>query len=215
MQQICQIIIALSLLVLSCPAFAQHEGPYLGAYIGGNLLTPAKSSDDLGSFNLKFAPALQEGAVFGWDFANVNTIGEGRVELEYSHRSNRLDQVEFSEGSFKGGGNLQVDSLLISSFGGFHSENFWTPYLGAGVGAARMSASKLTVTDQPLASESAVVLAYQLGCGVEFELSKHFRLDLGYRFFGTTRPAFKESNGHTFKMGYFSHSVVLGLLYGF
>jgi opacity protein-like surface antigen len=215
MKQICRTIIALSLFVTFCPAYAQHVGPYLGGYLGGNLLTPAKSSDDMGSFNLTFNKALQESAVLGWNFESGTSIGEGRAELEYSHRSNRLDQVEFAEGSFKGEGDLQVDSLILNSFGEFRSKSFWTPYLGAGVGAARLSASNLSVTGQPLASDSAIVLAYQLGCGVEFELSKHFRLDLGYRFFGTTRPAFRESNGHTFKMDYFNHSAVLGLLFGF
>ena len=48
-----------------------------------------------------------------------------------------------------------------------------------------------------------------------FALSDHLSLDLGYRFFGSSRPEFKEANGLKFKMDYFSHSAVAGLRWGF
>jgi opacity protein-like surface antigen len=216
MKRTCQIMIALCLSLLLCgTARAEHTGPYVGAFLGGNALMTAKSSDDQGSFSLKFDPGLQGSAVFGWDFEPGNPVGEGRIELEYTRRSNSLDQVKFVEGSFKGDGSLTADSLLVNFFGVFHGERRWSPYVGLGIGAARIEASGLKVTGQPLANSSAVVFAYQLGTGIDYALTDKLSLDLGYRFFSSTPPKFTEANGKKFEMDYFNHSVVLGLRLGF
>jgi opacity protein-like surface antigen len=187
----------------------------VGAFLGGNALMNSQSSDSQGDFGLKFAPALQGSAVCGWDFETGNPVGEGRIELEYSRRSNPLDQVKFVEGSFKAGGKVTADSLLVNFFGAFHDNSRWSPYVGAGIGAARVEASDLQVTGQPLGNGSAFVLAYQLGAGIEYALTNRLGIDLGYRFFGTTRPRFTEANGSGFGMDYVSHSAVLGLRVGF
>lgn len=217
MKRTCQtIIIALCLpLTLCSPAGAQHAGPYLGAFLGANDLMNARSSDNLGSFGLKFKPALQGSAVCGWEFEPGNPLGEGRIELEYSRRSNPLDQAEFVEGSVQGDGNLTTDSLLANFFGVYHDKNRWSPYIGAGVGAARIKASDLKVAGQPLSNDSAVVFAYQLGTGCEYALTDNLSLDLGYRYFSSSRAKFSEAGGEDFEMDYSSHSVVLGLKVGF
>jgi OOP family OmpA-OmpF porin len=216
MKRTCRMIIALCLPLLLCgPVQAEHSGPYVGAFLGGNALMTAKGSDDLGSFSLKFDPALQGSAVLGWDFEPGNPVGEGRVELEYTRRSNPLDQVKFVEGSFKGGGNVTADSLLLNFFGIYRDKSRWSPYVGVGIGTALIEASDLQVTGQPLSNDSAVVVAYQLGTGLDFALTDRLSLDLGYRFFGCIRPKFTEANGHKFEMDYYSHNVILGLRLGF
>lgn len=216
MNRTCQMILALCLPLLLCaPVRAEHSGPYVGAFLGGNSLTTVKSSDDLGSFSLTFDPALLGSAVFGWDFEPGNPVGEGRIELEYTRRSNPLDQVKFVEGSVTGGGNVTADSLLLNFFGIYRDNSRWSPYIVLGIGAARIDASDLRVTGQPLSNDSAVVVAYQLGTGLDFALSDRLSLDIGYRFFGCIRPKFTEVNGHTFEMDYYSHNVILGLRLGF
>ena len=209
-------IIILCLPLLFCgPVRAQHSGPYVGAFFGGSLLMPAKSTDDLGSFNLKFDPALMGSAVAGWDLAPRNPVGEGRIELEYAHRSNQLNKVKFVEGDFKGDGNVTADSLLLNLFYVYRDKSPLSPYAGVGIGAARMEASDLKVAGQPLGSGSSVVFAYQFGAGVDFALNKYLSLDLGYRFFSGISPKFTEANGQKFKMDYYSHNAILGLRVGF
>ncbi|GAC1466353.1 MAG: outer membrane beta-barrel protein [Desulfuromonadaceae bacterium] len=216
MKRTCQIIIALCLPLLLCgPVRAQHSGPFVGAFIGGNALMTAEGSDDLGIFSLKFKPALLGSAVAGWDFEPGNPLGEGRVELEYTRRSNPLDQVKFVEGSFKGGGSVTADSLLLNFFGVLHDKSQWSPYAGGGIGAARIDASGLKVTGQPMSTGSAVVFAYQLGGGIDVALTDHLNLDLGYRYFSSNRPKFTEVNGQKFEMNYISHNAILGLRVGF
>ena len=216
MKRTCRMIITLCLPLLLCsPAMAEHPGPYIGAFIGGNALMVAKGSDALGVFNVTLKPDMMGSAVFGWELAPDNPVGEGRIELEYSRRSNQLDKVKFIEGSFQGDGDVTADSLLINFFGVYHDNKRWAPYFGVGIGVARMEASDLKVTGQSMASGSGTVLAYQLGTGIDYSLTKNLNLDLGYRFFSTVRPEFTEYNGSKLKMDYFSHSVIFGLRAGF
>lgn len=212
----CRTIFTLCLSLFFCsPAMAQHSGPYVGAFLGGDLLMNAKASDNLGDFILTFKPALQGSAVLGWDLEPGNPLGEGRVELEYTRRGNLLDKIKFVEGSFKGGGTVTSDSLLLNCFAVFHDKNRFSPYAGAGLGAARIETSGLQVSGQPISSDSAVVLAYQFGGGVDVALTDQLTMDIGYRFFSSTRPTFTEVNGLKFKLQYSSHSAVIGLRWGF
>ncbi len=207
--------LCLTLLICSQAMAQQHSGPYIGAFIGGNALMSAKGSDDVGDFGLEFNPAPLGSVVLGWDFEKGNPVGEGRVELEFSHRSNPLDQVKFTKGSFAAGGNVTADSLLLNFFGVPRDTGRWAPYIGVGIGAARIEAADLKVTGQPMSSGSAVVFAYQMGAGVDIALTERLSLDFGYRFFSSARPKFTEVNGHVFAMDYLNHSAVLGLRVGF
>ena len=216
MKRINHILIALCLPLLLCgQALAQHSGPYAGLFVGGTALMPAKGSNDQGDFSLKTKPGLVGSAVLGWDFAPGNPVGEGRVELEYSRRSNPLDQVKFVEGSFNGGGNITADSLLVNFIGVFHDGSRWSPYVGLGIGAARVEAVSLKVGEWPMSNSSAVVFAYQVGGGIDFALSEHLNLDLGYRLFSSSKPKFTDATGQKFEMDYLSHTAVLGLRVGF
>jgi opacity protein-like surface antigen len=216
MKQIFSTIITISLPLLFCSQVqARHSGPYIGVFFGGNALMDAKNSDANGDSGFVFKPAMVESAVVGWDLAPGNPEGEGRVELEYSHRSSPLDKVKFSEWSAKGGGDVTADSLLLSCIGVVRDSGRWSPYFGLGAGAARIKVANLTVTGQPMGNGSDVVFAYQVQAGADFSVSEHFSFDLGYRLFGTSSPGFTESSGMKSKMDYLSHSAVLGLRIGF
>lgn len=216
MKRIFQPIISFCLLfITSYPVMAEQAGPFAGVYLGGNALMNAEGSDNLGSFELKFDPGLLGSAVCGWNFEPGNKLGEGRIELEYSHRSNQLDQVKFVEGSFQGDGKVVADSLLLNFFAVYHDKDRWSPYFGGGIGAARIEAVDLQVTGHSLSSDADVVFAYQLGVGCEYALTDRLSLDLGYRYFSSSRPEFSEPDGRLFKMDYLSHNVVLGLKLGF
>ncbi|MBK5276182.1 MAG: porin family protein [Desulfuromonadales bacterium] len=216
MKRIYQIVIALCLPLALCgPVKAQHTGPYVGGVLGGNMLMDAKATAAQGDSGLKFDPALQWSAVAGWDLAPGNPVGEGRLEIEYTRRSNTIKEIRFSDGTLNGGGDLKVDSLLFNVYGFSRDNRPWSPYATVGAGAARMEASDIKVAGQPFASGSSVVFAYQLGVGIDLALTSYLNLDIGYRFFNSTKPTFTEVDGNSFKMDYFSHSAVLGMRFGF
>jgi opacity protein-like surface antigen len=201
--------------ILYGSASARHFGPYIGAFAGGTALMNSKNTDNLGSFGSRYNPAVSGSAVLGWDLEPGNSLGEGRVELEYTHRSNPLNQVRFVEGSFKGGGSVTADSVLLNLIGVYNDNTRFLPYAGFGFGAARIEARDLTVAGFPVGKGSAVVFAYQVALGVDIPVSNWLNLDLGYRFFGSTKPKFTEVNGNSFQMDYLSHNVVVGLRFGF
>ena len=164
MKRASQILIAICLPLLLCaPARAQHIGPYAGAFIGGTALMDAKGSDDQGDFSLTFNPALQGGGVLGWDFEAGSPVGEGRIELEYTRRNNRLDKMKFVEGNFAGSGAVTADSLLLNVFGVFHDGGRWAPYLGGGIGVARIEASDLKVSGAPMVCALTCIFTVSLG----------------------------------------------------
>ena len=208
-------LVCFCFLALVSPLWAQNPGPYLGVFVGGQFLTPSESSDSLGTFNLEYQPAPSGSVVLGWELEPGSNIGEGRVELEYTRRSNRLDQAEFSEGKVSAEGDLTADSLLFNAFGVYRSSSVWTPYLGAGLGIARITAADLSVTGQPLSDDDALVFAYQFGVGADIAITDFLTLDLGYRLFSTAKAKLRNANGEEFKMEYLSHSAMLGLRLSF
>lgn len=211
------IFLLLGLLIFgdASQVLAQDPGPYLGISISGQFLAPSQGEDQAGTFNLNYRSAPSGSVVLGWELTPGSNLGEGRVELEYSHRSNRFDTAEFTDGEVPAGGDLTADSLLINTFGVYRSKSQWTPYLGIGLGAARITAKDLTVTGQPLANDDAVVFAYQIGGGVDLQLSPAWTLDFGYRLFSTTKAKLTEANGDEFETGYLSHNLLVGLRFGF
>lgn len=203
------------LLALGTPAMAQHVGPYVGGYAGGNMIIPASGNDDKGTFNLTLKPAVQFGGVLGWDLPPDNPVGEGRVELEYTRRGNTLDKVGFKSGEVKADGTISMDSLLLNCFYVYHDKTILAPYFGVGLGVARITADNLRVPGAPLGSGKSTVFAYQLGLGVDVALNEKVTLDLGYRFLGTSSPEFVEAGGTKFKTELFNQSVLLGVRLGF
>lgn len=212
-----RIISAIILALFACsPALAAHSGPYVGGFAGANLVPDTRSNGSSGTFNLSYKPAIQWGGMIGWDVGPENMLGgEGRVEVEYAHRGNKLDTAEFSTGKVPAGGTLNVDSLLLTSYYVYRTTSIFSPYIGAGAGAARVRADNLQVTGQPLSGSSDTVFAYQGGVGVDMTVYKSVSLDLGYRFFGISRPHLSEPNGNRFSIDYYSHSATLGLRVGF
>lgn len=203
------------LLPLCRPAWSAHQGVYVGAYYGMALLDEAEARDDLGTFHLDFDPGEVAAFTLGYDLHPKGFLGDGRIELEYARRSNSLDKVDFLEGDIEGEGDLQVDSVLLSTYGVYRGFRGWVPYFGAGIGAARVTADDLEVGGQSLADDDDVVFAYQVGVGADIPLLTNLSLDVGYRFFGTTKPEFETSDGGDFKVEYFSHAALVGLRLGF
>jgi opacity protein-like surface antigen len=115
--------------------------------------------------------------------------------------------------------DVDTYSLMFSLFfEPIHYKN-WTPYIGAGVGSTWIKIE----TDDTVVEGSGreTKFAWQAEAGIQYELTKHFTLRLGYRYIdmgnfktnlniiGSAIPA-----GH-FKGDLTGHDVVLGLRYRF
>ncbi len=197
-------------------AFAAESGPYLGLHGGANLSAQDSENDSsLGRFNLGFEPGYQGNLVLGYRLVPDSDYGKGRLELEIGYRQNKIDKIEFVEGSFSADGEAIVWDLMLNSFGEFSNQTSWTPYVGAGIGVAIVSLEGVAVDGNPVVDDDDLVLAYQLAVGAGYALSKRVELDIGYRFFGTNAPRLKDVDGLAFDSEYKVHNLQLGIRFLF
>jgi opacity protein-like surface antigen len=131
-----------------------------------------------------------------------------RTEVELSYRRANLNSVSLDGGgSASLGGHLTTWGLLVNGYYDFMPDSKFNPWLSAGLGMAGHTGTLDSVPSVGFSSTSASddVFAYQLGGGVDYNLSPQTALFAGYRYLGTTAPSFdgiKASYGaHEFRVG--------------
>lgn len=89
------------------------------------------------------------------------------------------------------------------------------PYVGAGVGVARIDA-ELSLGALRLVDETDTVLAWQVMAGLSYPATERVSLSVGYRYFATQDAELSETvGGRTFDSEYRSHNVELGVRFSF
>ena len=117
------------------------------------------------------------------------------TELEFSYKGGRFDSNSGLDG------DMTTKSFLVNGMYSFDIREFYTPYIGYGVGLASHEANVKNKGDR-----SDGTLAYQLKMGVDMEFSRKLSLLLGYRYFATDNPDFSgfftaESSSHSIEAG--------------
>jgi outer membrane protein OmpA-like peptidoglycan-associated protein len=113
-----------------------------------------------------------------------------------------------------------IDNLAImgNAFYDFNNATKFTPYIGAGVGAARLHVDDFNSVGSPGLSDSDWQLAYQGIAGVRYTIDPNWSASLDYRYFATTDPKFSGTVGGVpsgLKTDYHTHNVMLGVAYHF
>ncbi|MBQ9271317.1 MAG: porin family protein [Alphaproteobacteria bacterium] len=96
--------------------------------------------------------------------------GAFRAEAEYT----RTNDAKKNIGDIRA--ELRTQALMFNAYYDFNTKTSFTPYVGFGLGGARM---KLSGGDRAIHQTE---LAWQLGLGVAYEINEHFTADLGYRY---------------------------------
>ncbi|SVE33384.1 uncharacterized protein METZ01_LOCUS486238, partial [marine metagenome] len=174
------LVFAIAFLLLVVPVSASGEsGPYL---------TFTGSIDNFGDVELtNIDPGLTVGSNIGKEngFGFNNSIG-------YQFKNSFSTELEFSykSGEFEPGGGLDGEmtsmSVMLNGIYSFNIREFYTPYLGYGIGLTTHEAELKQMGDR-----SDGTLAYQVKAGVDMEFSRKLSLILGYRYFKTSNPDFK------------------------
>ena len=187
------LVIAIVFFFLALPAHALTEGPYF------TLTGSIDMYDDL-ALSGKADPSVPPGTSVG-----IKTGGGFNHSIGYQFKNSFSTELEFS---YKGGdfasvlsGNVNSKSFLVNGIYSFNIREFYTPYIGYGIGIAFHEASINHSGDR-----ADTTIAYQLKMGIDMEFSRKLSLLLGYRYFTTNNPDFNgfftaESSSHSIEAG--------------
>ncbi|HZH28085.1 MAG TPA: outer membrane beta-barrel protein [Azospirillaceae bacterium] len=164
--------------LLSTAAQAQvQQGFYIGGATGLNLLQDIDG--ELGIVGSPQRLDLDLDSRLGWALVGQvgYALGNGmRFEVEPGFRHNSVE-----------GGRVRTYSLMANALYDFNTGTAFTPYVGVGVGVARVG---LDVSGAAGATRGEIdgpdnAFAYQGILGVGYALTRNLTLDLSYRYFGT------------------------------
>ncbi len=203
------LVCAGSLLCLASLAHAD-EGWYVRGQGGASLLTSSELDDPTG-----ILAALDTDINFdiGYDLSGALGYHWGlfRVEGEMTYAESDIDEVEVLGIEVNGSGDVNSLGFMANVFKDFEISDVWQVNLGGGIGYAIVSINDASVVGIPLADDEDSVFAYQLGTGIDYQMSPATTLSLDYRYFATLDPEFNAVDGSPFEAEYDSHIIRLGV----
>lgn len=219
------IIVIVAFIFLAMPAICSAAPPRTGHYVSVFLgIAAPRDADVTGvdfiapptTFNetVEFDTNINVGATAGYD------LGILRLEGELSYKHAGINSVTDKDDGFRFrnvDGDLGVLAMMFNGFFDLHNPSRVTPYLGGGIGFAALYLSNTTGIDRdgiriPLyLSDDDTVFAYQAGAGLDIALNRQLSLDLGYRYFGTSKATFGANKDITTDLSFESHNAAVGL----
>jgi len=215
-----------ALVTLSFPAICLATPPHPGPYVSGFLGVSVPINTDVISttfgpgaktFNdrVEFDPSINIGGTGGFDFGYLRLEGElSYKNAEMSKISEQISGTRITNVD----GRLGALAMMFNAFLDLHNNTQVTPYIGGGVGFATLYLSDTFGTETNTGNRSRLyrsdddtVFAYQVGAGLEIAFTKMLSLDLGYRYFGTTKAKFNNHSDTTTELKIESHNASIGL----
>jgi len=196
--------------VAACLFAANANAVELNQYVSGKLTYSDMSNDikytqEAGSEKEKF-----DDNVLGGSFAYGVKAGDVRAELELNIRD-KAEKTNTDDGeSWKN--SLENNSVMLNAYYDIDTGTKFTPYVGAGIGMARLK-GKVAEADGSI-SKSETSFAWQVGAGVTYAMTDNVSLDAGYRYTDSGDVTIKEDWGKA-KFDSTSHEFLLGARYAF
>lgn len=177
---------------VSAKAVLNHVNNKFEASVGGES-DSLKKSKNVGGFRLAYGVAFP---------VDSNKI---RTELEYGYNG----KVKLSETIDKEyyGSDTKSQSLMVNAYFDFNTDTAFTPYVGAGIGYARLK-NTLSYEDNSI-SKSSNNFAWNVGAGVSYAVNRDVDIDLSYRFadYGDVKYSYEgdsikvKQRGNEFNLG--------------
>jgi OmpA-OmpF porin, OOP family len=192
--------------VLGIPVmgFAAAPGMYVSGNIGSAVLNDSTLTEPGISVDAEFDTGLGITAALGYD------MGGGRVELEFGYRSNDIDKFSAGGMSVAGGGDVTSTSLMLNGYFDFKSQSQWTPFLGAGLGMAKVDVENVTIGNIVIGDADDTVFAYQFIAGLGYAVTPNTSIDISYRYFATADLDLEGTDAE-----YDSHNFMIGARFSF
>jgi len=195
-------------MLLAGPALAEDagKGPYLGLSGGANWME-----------DYDLAGGSDAGTDTGW--VGLGTFGYRfggglRTELEAGWRDNDIDSIS---GEMDASGDVTAKTLMINALYDFHNNSRLTPYLGAGVGIAKIEFDGVTAASMMpvMIDDDDRMFAYQGIAGVSYALNDSVMLSTEYHYLDSDEPELTANDGTDLDGEYQSHAVLIGLRWNF
>jgi opacity protein-like surface antigen len=172
-------------------AFKSLEGFYVSGSVGAVMEGETIQSID-GSGN-PFDTGLNYGGAIGYDFGSI------RVEGELSHLSGNHEH-KYSAGDKPASTVTEATatSLMANAWYDVDTGTKFTPYLGGGIGMARVTSAQTVSTAYKTSGYSGTntEFAYQVGVGVDYSITEEITAGLGYRYLASG-----DNDFHTVNVG--------------
>ena len=193
------LVITMAFFFLALPAHAVTEGPYFtltGSIDSFEDMALTSVDPSLASTNIGAGfedTGLGFNHSIGYQFKNSFS-----AELEFSYKGR----------DFRGAvdGDITSKSFIANGIYSFNIREFYTPYVGYGIGYTFHEANI-----QGYGDRTDMTLAHQLKMGVDMEFSRRLSLRVGYRYFTTNSPTFKQY----FSSENSSHGIEAGVKFHF
>lgn len=207
-----------ALFLMTIPASAE-SGFYLSARGGPSFMGKTSNDIKLPAAGLTFDVESEHGV----GTAVAGSVGYKmrwglRLEGEVAWRRNSISRFRVVGVGVPASGSVSSLAGMANIFYDFDNSSRWTPYVGGGLGIARVSINKAAIAvggGLALANDSATAFAYQAGGGVMFEVFPRLNLMLDVRYFGTRPVTFTHNFGGSFRRSTSSVDVSVGLKYQF
>ncbi len=205
-------IATLAAVLVAPAAIAADQGWYVSGMAGVTFAEDANVTDS----SIPFPLTASSDTGFNLAGAGGYAFGNGlRLEGEVAYRQFDVDKITIVGVSLPASGNGNSFSLMANGFYDFDLGGGWKPYVGGGIGLARVEASKIAIAGGALVDDEDTVFAYQVGGGMGYTLTPQATVFLDYRYFATEDPTFRDVDGGTLKSELHTHNVSLGLRYRF
>jgi outer membrane protein OmpA-like peptidoglycan-associated protein len=206
--------LALAALMAGLATGAQAtEGWYVRGDVGYSVDSEVDLSQTYDDEDLELAraaAAVEDYTVdYSYDLDNdwMGALGAGyafkngfRLEGELAYRTNDVDYDAYE---YSGDTSVESTSAMINLFYDFNRDGRFQPYLGVGVGAAKVEIEDYDDTS----------FAYQGLAGVGVVLSPRWTLDVGYRYFAADDLEYDVDYYAPVEAEYTHQAVTVGLRY--
>lgn len=204
--------LAVATLALLAPVSSQAAAP-AGFYVGGNLNMPFQRDADSALSGVTNVIEYKTG--WGLDGYGGYAFGNGfRTEAELAYRHSEADDVTGTNSGATGGG-IHNWGLMGNVLYDIETGTRLTPYVGAGIGAASVSADNLRTINGAELDSRRMAFAYQGIAGVALGLEGGWDFTADYRYFATPDVRFKTDAGVRAETENASHNLMMGIRYTF
>lgn len=192
-----------AVLAMSGAAFSEDD-TYFTLHAGAAEQRLTEINDPAGDADLTMDRDLMFGGAVGIE------DGQARYEVELSRRTNDANQYKWPGGATDLiGGDFTTTTLMANGYYTFETNTPVKPFVTGGIGAAQVEANNVTDGIDTL-DDSDTGFAYQVGIGVDYELSETVNLDAKYRYLRVNDIGLSGMNGDIE-----SHEIMAGIRVNF